>query len=136
LIICDNFDEKTMILDVNLEMLWVYAHARAIRRIDRSTSEVCSRLDVNLYACHPRLVNGYSASKDEGIFGSLTGARPCRPASRPHLDQLLGPAKTVKEVLDSLDRQYRAQGRPAVWFLPLNEPIAPHLDELLGKLSR
>jgi hypothetical protein len=26
----------------------------------------------------------------------------------PHLDQLLGPAKTVKEVLESLDRDYRA----------------------------
>jgi hypothetical protein len=51
----------------------------------------------------------------------------------PHLDQLLGPARTVKEVLESLDRQYGAQGKPAVWFLPLTEPIAPHLDELLGK---
>jgi hypothetical protein len=27
--------------------------------IDRSTSEVFSRLDFLLYACHPRLVNGY-----------------------------------------------------------------------------
>jgi hypothetical protein len=38
-------------------------------------------------------------------------------------------------VLDALDRQSREQVKPAVWFLPLDEPIAPHLDELLGKPS-
>jgi hypothetical protein len=48
------------------------------------------------------------------------------------VERLLGPAKAVREVLDSLDRQYRAQRKPAVWFLPLNEPIAPHLDQVLG----
>ena len=51
----------------------------------------------------------------------------------PHLDQLLGPARSVQDELDSLGRQNRAQDKPAVWFLPLNEPISPHLDELLGK---
>jgi tetratricopeptide (TPR) repeat protein len=49
----------------------------------------------------------------------------------PHLGKLLGPAKSVREVLDQLDRQYREQGKPAVWFLSLEQP-APHLDELLG----
>ena len=48
----------------------------------------------------------------------------------------LGPARPVGDVLDSLDRRYRDQGKPAVWFLPLDEPIAPHLDELLGKSSK
>jgi hypothetical protein len=52
------------------------------------------------------------------------------------LDRILGPATPTKDVLDTLDRQYREQGKPRVWFLPLNEPIAPHLDELLGKPSR
>jgi hypothetical protein len=33
---------------------------------------------------------------------------------------------------ESLDRDYRAQGKLAVWFLPLDDPITPHLDELLG----
>jgi hypothetical protein len=51
----------------------------------------------------------------------------------PLLDQILGPAKPVKEVLDELERHYREEGKPAVWFLPLDEPISPHLDELLGK---
>ena len=48
------------------------------------------------------------------------------------LDQLLRPAKSVKETLTELDRQYKEQGKPAVYFLRLSEPIAPHLDELLG----
>jgi hypothetical protein len=61
---------------------------------------------------------------------------PLNQKAAPLLDQMLGPARSTKEVLDALDRDYHKQGKPAVWFLPLNEPIAPHLDELLGKLSR
>jgi tetratricopeptide (TPR) repeat protein len=60
---------------------------------------------------------------------------PLNQTSAPLLDQVLGPAKSTKEVFDALDHQYRIQGKPPVWFLPLNEPIAPHLDELLGKSS-
>jgi len=48
------------------------------------------------------------------------------------LDQTLRPAKPTKAVFDTLDRQYREQGKPSIWFLPIKEPIAPHLDELLG----
>ena len=58
-----------------------------------------------------------------------------QPAA-PLLDQILGPAKPTKEVLDTLDRQYREQGKPAIWFLPLTEPISPHLDEFLGKPAK
>jgi len=61
---------------------------------------------------------------------------PLTEPMAPHLDQLLGPAKTVQKVLDALQRQYREQGKPAPWFLPLNEPITAHLDELLGKPSK
>jgi tetratricopeptide (TPR) repeat protein len=50
----------------------------------------------------------------------------------PLLDQILGPAKPTKEVFDTLDRQYREQGKPSIWFLPLTEPIAPNLNQLLG----
>jgi tetratricopeptide (TPR) repeat protein len=56
-----------------------------------------------------------------------------KEAAAPLLDQILGPARPTKEVLEALDRQYREQGKPPVWFLPLSEPIAPHLDQLLGK---
>ena len=28
-----------------------------------------------------------------------------------------------------------SKAKPAVWFLPLSQPISPHLDELLGKLK-
>ncbi len=48
----------------------------------------------------------------------------------PEVEQLLGPAKPVAEVLEALDRQYKAEGKPAVYFLTLDKPIAPHLDEL------
>jgi tetratricopeptide (TPR) repeat protein len=58
---------------------------------------------------------------------------PLNEKAAPLLDQILGPARSTNEVFDTLDRQYRAEGKPAVWFLPLNEPIAPHLEELLGK---
>ncbi len=50
---------------------------------------------------------------------------------KEELERVLGPARTTKEVLDALDRDYRSQGKPAVWFLPLKEPIAPHRDQLL-----
>jgi hypothetical protein len=53
----------------------------------------------------------------------------------PLLDQVLGTARPTQEVLDALDRYNREHGKPAVWFLPLTEPIAPHLDELLGRPS-
>jgi tetratricopeptide (TPR) repeat protein len=49
----------------------------------------------------------------------------------PELERLLGSAKPVADVLALLDRQYREQGMPAVYFLKPNEPIAPHLEELL-----
>ena len=49
----------------------------------------------------------------------------------PEVERLLGPAKPVADVLSSLDRQYKEQGKPAVYFLRPKEPIAPHLDELL-----
>ena len=58
---------------------------------------------------------------------------PLDQQAAPLLDQLLGPARSTQEVFDALDRQYRAEGKPAVWFLPLDQPISPHLDELLGK---
>ena len=53
----------------------------------------------------------------------------------PHLEKLLGPAKSTQEVFETLDRQYREQGKSAIWFLPLSEPVAPHLDELLGPVE-
>jgi hypothetical protein len=43
---------------------FLYLGAARFGRIDRRTFGACSRLDVILYACHPRLVNGYlSASQ-------------------------------------------------------------------------
>ena len=43
----------------------------------------------------------------------------------PLLDQVLGHPRSTQGCLDALDRDYRKQGKPAVWFLAVNEPIAP-----------
>ena len=55
------------------------------------------------------------------------------PSILPEVERLLGPAQPVSDVLAALDRQYQTDGKPAIYFLPPKEPIAPHLDELLGK---
>ena len=57
---------------------------------------------------------------------------PLNQSSLSLLDQMLGPAKSTKEVFEELDRQYHEQNKPPIWFLPLSEPISPHLGELLG----
>ncbi len=52
------------------------------------------------------------------------------------LRRLLGPAKPVADVLAILDRQSKADGKPAIYFLKPDQPIAPHLDELLGPVPK
>ncbi len=54
------------------------------------------------------------------------------PSFLPEVERLLGPATPVENVLASLDEQYNAENRPPIYFLSLDEPISPHLDELLG----
>ena len=49
----------------------------------------------------------------------------------PEVERLLGPPKPVADVLASLDRRYKEQGKPAVYLLGPKEPIAPHIDGLL-----
>lgn len=51
------------------------------------------------------------------------------------MDQMLGPARSADDVLKELDEQYRKDGRPDFWFLTLDEPISPHLNELLGPIE-
>ena len=82
--------------------------------------------------------------KPEDVFRQLdeVGERhsislvPLDQPVAPHLDELLGSAGSVDDVLKALDEQYRAEGRSAVWFLPLDEPITPHLDDLLGPMGQ
>ncbi|MFM9962365.1 MAG: hypothetical protein ACKV2Q_14220 [Planctomycetaceae bacterium] len=59
---------------------------------------------------------------------------PWNQSAVPLLDQGHGPAISPQEVFETLDRQSREQHKSAIWFLPLSQPIAPHLDELLGPL--
>ncbi len=61
---------------------------------------------------------------------------PWNPSAVARLDQLLGPPKSPQAVFETLDRQYREQHKSANWFLSLSQPIAPHLDELLGPLPK
>jgi len=51
------------------------------------------------------------------------------------LDVMPGLAQPVDVVLRTLDKNDRNKGRPDVWFLPLDEPISPYLDELLGPIN-
>ena len=53
----------------------------------------------------------------------------------PVVEQLLGPAQPTSEVLAAMDRDYKQEGKPAIYFLTLAQPIAPYLDELLGPVS-
>ena len=69
------------------------------------------------------------------VKGAMEVTGPLKPIA-PEVERLLGPAQPVAEVLAKLDRQYKAEGKPAIYFLPLTEPIAPHLDELLGPVPK
>ena len=57
---------------------------------------------------------------------------PLEHEAMPLIDQMLGPLKSAKAVLEELELQYGELDKPRVWFLPLDQPISPHLDELLG----
>ncbi|MFM9960376.1 MAG: tetratricopeptide repeat protein, partial [Planctomycetaceae bacterium] len=51
----------------------------------------------------------------------------------PEVERLLGPAQPVAKVLAALDRQSKRDDKPPVYFLRPDQPIAPHLDQLLGR---
>ncbi|MEN8260042.1 MAG: tetratricopeptide repeat protein [Pseudomonadota bacterium] len=83
------------------------------------------------YLC---LLTAMDVSQDE-IEGQVLSAMQTKGSLgpiNPEVERLLGPAQPVKAVLEALDTQYKKENKPPVWFLPRDEPIAPHLDELLG----
>lgn len=49
----------------------------------------------------------------------------------PKVEQLLGPAEPVSQVLMMLDHQDKSEGRPSIYFLPHEQPITPDLNEFL-----
>ena len=71
---------------------------------------------------------------DRWLHAAMETAGPLQPIT-PEVERLLGPAEPVADVLATLDRQYREEGRSEVYFLPLDEPISPHLDELLDPVT-
>ena len=76
--------------------------------------------------------SGLSADEiDRTVRMTLEPSAVLEPMT-PQVDRLLGRALPVEEVLATLDRQYRAEGRNAVYFLRPDQPVTVHLDELLG----
>lgn len=61
---------------------------------------------------------------------TTTSQEPLKPMV-PEVARLLGPAQSVADALAALDRQYKADGKPAIYFLAPDQPLAPHLGELL-----
>ena len=56
---------------------------------------------------------------------------PLNQVITPPLDELLGVAVPIDELLARLEQQYRDDEKEAFWFLSLDEPISSHLDGLL-----
>ncbi|MEL7496512.1 MAG: tetratricopeptide repeat protein [Planctomycetota bacterium] len=48
----------------------------------------------------------------------------------PEVVRVLGPALSVSDVLTRLNKQYKAEGKPAIYFVSPKEPIGPYLAEL------
>ena len=72
-----------------------------------------------------------SARSRFDAWDQLVNLPPVQPATAL-LDLVLSPIPPAEQVFEELDRKYREQKKPPVWFLPLSEPISTHLDELLG----
>jgi tetratricopeptide (TPR) repeat protein len=51
------------------------------------------------------------------------------PSILPEVERLLGPATPVDDVLTALDERYRAEGRPEVYFLKPDQPLARIIHE-------
>ena len=73
----------------------------------------------------------YSPDEIEKLVKSaLEPTEPLQPIA-PEVERLLGPARPVEEVLAEVDRQYKAQARPAIYFLAADAPIVPHIGKPL-----
>jgi tetratricopeptide (TPR) repeat protein len=67
---------------------------------------------------------------DQLVKSAMETMEPFQPIT-PEVDRLLGPARPVAEVLAEVDRQYKTQGMPAIYFLKPDAPIVPHLGKPL-----
>ncbi len=52
------------------------------------------------------------------------------------VDQLLGPAKSITDVFTRMDRRREERHESSIWSLKRTDPIAPHLDQLLGPVKK
>jgi len=109
------------------------AHAiRVLSRFQRSTGHEHADLRAAISNYRQLLTSQKLAEPDIAarIKPASEGTDKLSPIV-PEVERLLGPPKPVGDVLSSLDRGYKEQGKPAVYLRGPNEPIAPHLDELL-----
>ena len=106
------------------------SHPLAIPAIDRPRTPAPANRCRELPPTAHRRSSSPSPRSPARIKAAREGTDKLSPIV-PEVERLLGPAKPVADVLTSLDRQYKEQGKPAVYFLKPDEPIAPHLDELL-----
>ena len=68
---------------------------------------------------------------DQRIQSAIVTAAPLKPIV-PEVERLLGQAQPVVAVLAELDRHHKTDESP-IYFLPLDQPVVPHLDQLLGR---
>lgn len=92
------------------------------------------RSDVENYRGLLRLMNCSPDEMEQRVTMAMHNPGPLQAITH-EVEQLLGATKPVQEILNALDQQYREQGKPPIWFLPLTEPLAPHLDDLLGSVE-
>ncbi len=86
----------------------------------------------NALANYREILQAMKLPEDEisqRVKDATVTVEPLKPIV-PEVERLLGPARPVADVLSALDRQHKAEGKPTVYFLSPDQPMAPHLDEL------
>jgi tetratricopeptide (TPR) repeat protein len=107
--------------------------AAIFHRFDQHTGHEHPSMQAGLEN-YRRLLNALEVPPKEierRVQAAMQTSGPLEPLT-PEVERWLGPVQPVQAVLAALDAQYQQDNKPAVWFLPPDQPIAPHLDELLG----
>lgn len=88
------------------------------------------RVAIEYYVTTLELLNLPATEIEQRVHSATSSDQILEPIV-PEIERLLGPAKPVADVLAALDQQYKAEVKPAVFFLTPDQPIVPHLDGLL-----
>jgi hypothetical protein len=131
-------------LDVLASLLEAEGSPAAAEPISRRAVQILAQFNHSTGREHPRMegvladyigilssMNMPDEERSERIQVALSTNEPLSPIL-PLVENSLGPEGNIKDVWASLDEHHRETERPAIWFLPLSEPITPHLDEWIG----